>query len=193
MPRKPRELENNAVYHLISRGNNRLGVFEIEGGYQHFAELLRLAKIRFNWKIYHYCLMPNHFHILAEVALGEDLPKLMQALLSQYARWYRYQTAYQGHLWTCRYKSPMINKESYMLECGRYIERNPVRAKIAPNPEEYLWSSYRFYAFGGHDILVDEDPYYASFGSTKWERQINYRAFVELPHEAVPASSKVPF
>ena len=193
MPRKPRQLENNAVYHLISRGNNRLGIFEVEGGYQHFLELMRLAKIRFNWRMYHYCLMPNHFHLMAEVPLGEDLPRLMHYLLTQYARWYRFQTVYQGHLWTGRYRSPIINRESYMLECGRYIERNPVRARIASYPEAYLWSSYRFYGLGKPDKLIDEDPYYTSFGASSWERQKNYRAFVELPSNAVPASSQVPF
>ena len=182
MPRKPRQLVDGGIYHIISRGNNRTDVFKVEGGFQWFIELLRSSKLKYPWKIFHYCLMSNHFHILGQVATGSDLPKIMQYLLTHYSRWYQYHVSYEGHLWSGRYKSPLIDRESYLLECARYIERNPLRAGLASSPEDYPWSSYRYYAFGKQDALVDEDPgYLPTFGYHISERQENYRNFVKIP------------
>jgi len=124
--------------------------------------------------------MTNHLHLLGHIQKGEDLPKLMQYLLFEYSRWYRKQTGYSGHLWEGRYKSPLIEKESYFLECGRYIERNPVRAHIVQRAEDYTWSSYPYYAWGGKDPLIDEDPYYGELGPDPASRQAYYREFVKL-------------
>jgi putative transposase len=124
--------------------------------------------------------MANHIHLLGQIQTGDDLPKLMQYLLFEYSRWYRKETSYMGHLWQGRYKSPWIEKESYFLECGRYIERNPLRAEIVKKAEDYPWSSYRYYAFGEPDPLIDKDPYYEGLGKTLEERQKNYREFVGL-------------
>ena len=109
----------------------------------------------------------------------------MQYLLFEYSRWYRKSNEYVGHLWQGRYKSELIGKESYFLECGRYIERNPVRAKIVTRLEDYWWSSYRHYALGENNILVDNDPYYDSLSSGGQDRQKLYRDFVKIdnPYE----------
>ena len=180
MPRKPRVLLDGGYYHLIARGNNRLYLFSVKEGFEVFHELLLESKERFDWKLFHYCLMSNHFHLLGQISKAQDLPRLMQLLLFGYSRWYRKQTKYLGHVWQGRYKSPLIEKESYFLECGRYIERNPVRAGIVTCAEKYRWSSYSYYALGQKDELVDEDPYYAALGQTDLERQEYYQKFVSL-------------
>ena len=180
MPRKPRQLQDEGFYHLIARGNNGFFVFSVDGGFQRFEHLLCESKKKYPWKLTHYCLMANHIHLLGQVQKGEHLPKLMQYLLLEYSRWYRRKTGYVGHLWQGRYKSPLIEKESYFLECGRYIERNPVRAEVVKNPEDYLFSSYRYYAFGAADPLIDEDPYYPELGPTSEIRQRQYREFVKI-------------
>ncbi|MBI4115402.1 MAG: transposase [Candidatus Omnitrophica bacterium] len=180
MPRKPRELLDEGYYHLIARGNNRLFIFSIPGGFEVFKTLLLESKRKYPWKLSHYCLMVNHIHLLGQITKGKNLPKLMQYLLFEYSRWYRKQTGYTGHLWQGRYKSPLIEKESYFLECGRYIERNPVRAKIVKQAEDYSYSSYRYYAFGESNPLVDEDPYYEDLGHDPASRQKAYREFVRL-------------
>ena len=156
----------------------------IEGGYQFFKETLRVAKQKYLWDIYHYCLMPNHIHILAQIDDPLDLPKIMHYVILSYSRWYRYQTGYVGHVWQGRYKNPLINRESYLLECGRYIERNPVRAGLVNASEDYPWSSYRFYSHGSEDSLVTKDPSYDSFGFTDTERRRQYQTFVKLPLRA---------
>lgn len=187
MPRKPRELVDFGFYHLIARGNNRLFIFHVTGGFDAFKSLLHESKQKFSWKLHHYCLMANHIHLLIQMERGAQLPKLMQYLLFEYSRWYRKQTGYTGHLWQGRYKSPLIETESYLLECGRYIERNPVRAKLVPDLGDYPHSSYPYYAFGKDDPLIDEDPYYQDLGGEPDERQRRYREFVKLdgPYDKV--------
>ena len=180
MPRNPRVLKDEGFYHLIARGNNHHLVFALPGGFEQFRKLLLESKRKFPWKLSHYCLMANHVHLLGQIERGNDLPKLMQFLLLEYSRWYRKQTGYSGHLWQGRYKSPLIERESYFLECGRYIERNPIRAGLVQRPEDYVWSSYRYYAFGEADPLVEEDPYYRDLGLTVETRQKVYREFVRL-------------
>lgn len=187
MPRKPRQLLDDGYYHLICRGNNRLFLFAVEGGFDKFTSLLRDSKTRYAWRLSHYCLMSNHLHLLGQIRQGAVLPKLMQFLLFEYSRWYRHQTGYVGHLWQGRYKSPLVAAESYFLECGRYIERNPVRAGIVQHPEDYPWSSHRYYAMGTADPLLDDDPFYASLGPDAATRQQRYREFVSLqgPYDQV--------
>ena len=105
----------------------------------------------------------------------------MQLVLQGYARWYGKRHRYSGHVWQRRYKSP-LDQESYFLEAGRYIERNPLRAKLVTHLKDYPWSSYSTYAYGTTNLLVDEDPYYAQLGTTPSERQAAYREFVRLDH-----------
>lgn len=135
--------------------------------------------------------MANHIHLLGQIEKGTQLPKLMQFLLFEYSRWYRKQTNYVGHLWQGRYKSPLIELESYFLECGRYIERNPVRAKLVKDAGSYPHSSYRHYAWGEEDSLVDADPYYEELGRNSKERQKRYREFVKLdgPYDPIVDAS----
>ena len=180
MPRLPRPLVDGGCYHLIARGNNRQAVFAPEGGHAHFLALVARAKQTYPARLYHYCLMSNHFHLLLQVDCGADLPRFMQALLQGYGRWYQAQIRYVGHVWQGRYKSPLVAKESYFLEAGRYIEQNPVRARMVPEAGASPWSSYRVYAWGEVNPLVDEDPYYPRLGATPAARQAAYRAFTQL-------------
>jgi putative transposase len=185
MGRPKRLIQDCGTYHLIARGNNRHQVFEISGGYAKFKEILLLSLLKFDWKIHHYCLMPNHLHLLANIEIGAQLPFIMKYILQCYSRWYRDHTGYVGYLWQGRYKSPLIDKESYLLECGRYIERNPVRAKIVSKAVDYEWSSYNYYAAGRNDALVNPNPLYQDFGTSAFDRQQRYKEFVRLssPYE----------
>ena len=180
MPRRPRQLVDDGCYHLIARGNNRQFVFQEAGAFRHFLTLLARAKAKYPAKLYHYCLMSNHLHLLLQIAQAEQLPTFMQGLLQGYGRWFKAQQRYVGHVWQGRYKSPRVAEESYYLEAGRYIERNPLRAKLVRDLKDYAWSSYPFYAFGATDPLVDPDPYYDRLGATAEQRQEAYRDFVRL-------------
>ena len=180
MPRRPRQLVDGGCYHLIARGNNRQAVFQEAAAFQHFLALLMEAKAKYPSKLYHYCVMTNHLHLLLEIAVAEQLPKFMQKLLQGYGRWYKTRQHYWGHVWQGRYKSPWITQESYYLEAGRYIERNPLRAHMVQDLKDYPWLSYGFYAYGAANPLVDEDPYYAALGSGLQARRAAYQDFVRL-------------
>ena len=186
MPRASRHLQDHGCYHLIARGNNRQFLFTAEEHFLYFLDLLARIKAHYPAQLYHYCLMSNHIHLLVEIEAGTQLPKFMQSLLQGYGRWHAKRRGYLGHVWQGRYKSPLLDRESYFLEAGRYIERNPLRAKMVKHINDYPWSSYSAYAYGKHDPLLDEDPYYAQLGATVEARQLAYRDFVGLESPYAP-------
>lgn len=187
MPRALRQLQDKGFYHIISRGNNHDSVLGADGGYEKFMNILITAKAKFDWRIHHYCLMPTHVHLLGCIENGRDLPRIMQHVLQGYSTWFRKKTEYVGHLWQGRYRSPLIENDSYLLQCGRYIERNPVQAGLVSKPEDYAWSSYRYYALGEPNPIIDEAPLYQDFGVNKDARQRAYCKFISLetPYELI--------
>ena len=180
MPRKPRELEDEAIYHVFNRGNNRRELFLATEDYRTFLMLLSQAKTKFQADIFHYCLMTNHFHLLVKVARGENLPRFMHHVQLGYARYFKKKYGSIGHVFQERYRSPRIPEESYYLQCGRYIERNPVAARLVREPGEYPYSSAAFYALGSSDPLITPNLYYQQTGRTQEERQVNYQKFLSV-------------
>ncbi len=179
MPRSTRKPSATGYYHLLSRGNNRERIFHADQDFRSFLGLIYRYKRRWNWRLHHFCLMPNHVHLLAFVEEFSRLSKLMQGVLQGYERMYRKKYSHSGHLWQGRYKSIPIEEESYLLECARYIERNPVRAGLVNHPEDYPWSSCRLYVEGERSRLVDPNPMYEGLGKTFRTRRKRYREFVE--------------
>jgi len=112
----------------------------------------------------------------------------MHAFQLNYARYFKrkYQTV--GHVFQERFRSPRIPEESYYLQCGRYIERNPVKAGLVTEAAEYLHSSARYYVLGTEDPLITPNVYYAEMGRDVGERKENYRRFLLLDE---PYSSMV--
>ena len=145
MPRIARGLADNFVYHVLNRGNNKEKVFRKEQDYNAFIDLMLEAKERCPIKIFAYCLMPNHFHIIAMPGKAEFLSKFMQWLMTSHVRRYHKHYKTSGHVWQGRFKSNVIEGEAYILECLNYIHNNPVRAKIVAESKDYLWSSYHVY------------------------------------------------
>jgi len=88
-----------------------------------------------------------------------------------------------GHVWQGRFKSSLVEKENYALQCGYYIEDNPRRAKLVEKIENWPWSSYHFYAFGKFDPLVDVEPFYLELGESAKDRQRNYQKFFKVIEE----------
>jgi putative transposase len=126
--------------------------------------------------VHAYVLMTNHVHLLATPREAGSLPRVMQSLGRRYVR--HVNTLYRrtGTLWEGRYRAAPIDSESYFLACCRYIELNPVRARMVRRPREYRWSSYRSHAHGAADALVAGHDLYDRLGRTPAERQIGYRA-----------------
>ena len=178
MARARRVIFDNAVYHILNRGHDRGKLFRRPIDFKVFKELLIKYKQKFPLEVYHYCLVSNHFHILLKVLHGEDLPLLMKGLCQAYAFYYKKEYHLTGYLFQNRYKSIVIEKDSYLLECGRYIERNPVRAGITDSPHNYHWSSYNFYANGKPDVIITPDPTYIGLSAIEQERCGKYAEYV---------------
>ncbi|PIR65789.1 MAG: transposase [Candidatus Omnitrophica bacterium CG12_big_fil_rev_8_21_14_0_65_43_15] len=175
MPRISRIFTKEGVFHILSRGNNRQKVFRDIDDYTAYLNLLKKYKQEHRFRLYHYCLMPNHVHLIIESTKDTDLSRLMKQLNIAYLCHYRKRYGYCGHFWQDRYKSLLISKDEYLITAGRYIELNPVKAKIVSQPKDYAWSSYNAYAYGKKDGLTDYSPIYLEMGATDMERQKNYR------------------
>ena len=123
-----------------------------------------------------YVLMTNHVHLLATPESADSLPRLMQSLGRRYVRYVNAAYRRTGTLWEGRYRAAPIDSEAYFLACCRYIELNPVRARMVAHPRDYRWSSYAAHAQGAKDALAQDHPLYRGLGGTPVERQKAYRA-----------------
>lgn len=185
MPRQPRLVIAGYPCHIILRGNNRSAVFHNDKDRRFFIKCLKDAKEETKSKLYAYCLMTNHAHLLIEPLSKDGISKTMQSVGRRYVQYVNKAYKRTGTLWEGRFKSSLISKDGYLLACSRYIESNPVRAKMVEKPGDYQWSSYAYKAEGKISALLDYDPAYLDLGKTKEERQFQYRRmFLEdIPHE----------
>jgi putative transposase len=123
--------------------------------------------------------MTNHVHLVIEPTEdGGNLSEIMKGISLAYAQHYKRRYGHTGHFWQDRYKSIIISKDDYLLACGSYVELNPVRAKIVDDPMKYPWSSYRVYAHGKKNVIVDEHPVYIELSEDAGERRKKYREFI---------------
>ena len=182
MPRTARLLAEDLVFHIMTRGNNRHTIFHDYQDYKQYLFLLGLYKEDHGFLLFHYCLMPNHVHIILKNTKDTNLPKFMKQINLSYMKYYKKKYTYDGYFWQGRYKSLIISSDEYLLMCGKYIELNPVRAKLVDDPSKYEYSSYSFYAYGTNNRLLDQNPIYEDMGKTPKERQAYYRNFVIEPN-----------
>jgi putative transposase len=156
MPIRGRVLIENAAYHVTTRGNHKKKVFYEDADYIKFLGYLKRYKNKYDIRVYAYCLMPNHIHILAAPKDKDKLKKIMHCLNLSYCKYFNLKYGKNGHLWQGRYKSNVILQDQYLINCATYIEMNPVRAKLCARPEDYKWSSYRYRALGKKDGIIDD-------------------------------------
>ncbi len=173
MARPYRLQGENCLYHITSRGDNRKKIFITEYDYKKFLEYVQKAKDKFRFYLYAYTLMPNHYHLQIETP-KPNLSSIMHYINSSYTTYYNIKRRKCGHLFQGRYKSILVDKDSYFLKLTRYIHLNPVRAKIVKSPENYKWSSYRGYIDKKGDGYIDKEQIslYLNMGSQR------YRQFV---------------
>jgi len=144
MPRTARITLENAFYHIITRGNQKQLVFRDAADYEKYLSILTKYKKRYKFRLYCFCLMPNHVHLVVEVQNPLVLNKIMRGLNLSYTLYFNSRYEKVGHLWQDRFKSKIIEKDAYLLECMNYIEANPIRASLVSRLEVYAWSSYHF-------------------------------------------------
>ncbi|MEE9311475.1 MAG: transposase [Planctomycetota bacterium] len=145
MPRRKRHAPGDTVYHVINRGNGRAEVFHKDDDYAAFIKILSLAAERHNMRILAYCLMPNHFHLVLWPRGDSDLSAFMQWLTTCHVRRYHKYYKSSGHVWQGRYKSFPIQDNKHLLTVLKYVERNPVRAKLVQKSQDWKYSSARFW------------------------------------------------
>jgi len=131
-----------ALYHVASRGDNRGTIYLDDGDRRRWLEILGRVCERRNWVCHSYCQMTNHYHIVIETPEG-NLSKGMRQLNGVYAQWLNRRHGRVGHVFQGRFKSILIEKDSYLLEVARYVVLNPVRVGMAESASEWIWSSYR--------------------------------------------------
>jgi putative transposase len=143
MPRKPREIADGFVYHILNRGNFKKVVFHTAYDYRSFLKLMEDGKKNYAIDIFAYCLMPNHFHFVVRPRIADHLSKWMHGLMNTHVQRFRiyYQTT--GHIWQDRYKNFIIQQDEHLLTVLRYVERNPVRANLVPSAIDWPWSSVK--------------------------------------------------
>ena len=131
-----------AIYHITSRGNARESVYLCDKDRQIFLDILSDTVEDHNLTLHSYCLMDNHYHLLVETPDG-NLSRAMRQLNGIYTQRFNWRYKRCGHVFQGRYKSVLVERDSYLLELCRYIALNPVRARIVKLPEDYMWSSHR--------------------------------------------------
>jgi putative transposase len=161
--------------HIMNRGNNKQPLFTSQEEKLYFLYLLHKMKAENGIQIYHYCLMDNHIHLIVRLERGGALSRFLKQVFLAYYCLFRNKHEYVGHLVQGRFKGIIIDTEGYLIQCGKYIELNPVRAKIVTHPGDFQFSSYRYYAQGLYDPLIAPNPSFMGLAKDEAGRQTAYR------------------
>lgn len=178
MARRPRLDLPGVPLHVIQRGNNRASCFHTDGDRRLYLRCLTQAAARHQCAIHAYVLMSNHVHLLVTPSAVGAVAAMMQDVGRRYVRLFNMIHDRSGTLWEGRYKSSLIDSETYLLTCHRYIELNPVRAGLVGHPMHYPWSSHVHYALGERNPLITR---HALFDQLAGDRD----AFVALFHTEI--------
>jgi putative transposase len=154
MPRRPRLRLASVPFHVIQRGHNRNPCFLRDEDYRRYLDELGSHARRHGVHVHAYVLMTNHVHLLATPSHPDALGMLMKAVGQRYVHYFNRTCERSGTLWGGRFRSCLVDSETYLLVCHRYIECNPVRAGMVSNPGAYRWSSHRANALGAPDIVT---------------------------------------
>ncbi len=175
MARLPRVSPVGVPVHLIQRGNNRQSCFVALEDFSAYIGWLKEYSVKYKVDIHAWVLMTNHVHLLCSPQQAGAVSLMMQSVGRRYVQYFNYQYQRSGTLWEGRYKSCLVQAEQYLIEVYRYIELNPVRAKMVEDPSEYVWSSYQINALGKESDLCTPHLEYLRMGASNNERIKNYR------------------
>ncbi|MBE0440031.1 MAG: transposase [Gammaproteobacteria bacterium] len=175
MPRKPRFFLPDIPNHVVQRGRNRDLIFFESTDYYFYLDKLREAIDKYYVYLHAHVLMTNHVHLLMSTAQPNGISQVMQYVGRYYVPYVNQKYGYSGSLWEGRFKSNLIESESYLLACMRYIESNPVRAGMVEQPSDYLYSSYHANALGEKDLLVTPHAEFLKLSDDPVVRQTFYK------------------
>lgn len=180
MPRQARKQSESGIYHIMLRGINQQQIFEDEEDNQKFIEVLKDCKLISGYRIFAYCLMGNHLHLLMKVE-KEDLEQIFKRIGARYVYWYNWKYHRKGHLFQDRFKSEPVDDDSYFLAALRYIHQNPVKSGI--DKLNYKYSSYNEYLHIKDGQLTDIDFVYEMISKDRFisfNNEANDDKFLDL-------------
>jgi len=157
MPRIARAIAPGFPHHVVQRGNNREQVFFDREDRRRYLSLLKNYAEKWNSPVLAYCLMDNHVHLLTRPTSETSLYKMMQGLALCYTQHINRKYGRTGRLWESRYHSCIVEEERYLWAAVRYIEQNPIRARVAKRAEEYPYSSAKAHVTGKRDPVLGEE------------------------------------
>lgn len=177
MARIPRNLivDNDATLHITWQCHNKSWFLEGEEMKQLYYDLLLRYKAKYEIKVYSYSFMDSHPHLTINCRSWEKLAGYFQIVNSMFAKRYNKIHDRRGQVIMDRYKSPSIETDDDHVAVVVYGDFNQVRAAMVSHPKEWKWSSYRHYAYGKIDPLIDDAPFYINMGKTSIERELEYR------------------
>ena len=158
MPRTARIFQQSLCYHVTNRGINRHDIFVDDSDRTQFLDLVKDYKKECGASVYHWALMSNHYHMIVEVVF-DNLTPFVAGIQQTYAQHFHSRHGTGGTFWQSRYSSKPVEIGPYLAICGRYVERNPVRAGMLEIAEDYRWSSAASYVVGRNDSITDWNPY----------------------------------
>lgn len=175
MPRGPRFVFKNAFYHVFNRGINKQQIFLNNSDYQFFLNKLSNLKTKYDHSIYAFCLMPNHFHISIQTR-KIPISKIMSSLTTSYSMYFNRNHNHFGPVFQNRFKSILIENDSYFIKLSQYIYLNPIKAGLIKDPSLYLYSSIRE-ALGKEPLNFLDQDITRLIGDTKGSQQ-EYQKFI---------------
>jgi putative transposase len=144
MPRTARQKSATGIYHVMLQGIDKRDIFNDDVDYLKFLSYVKRAQDKAEFNLYAYCLMPNHIHLLIKTE-EEEIGRVMSKITVGYAQYFNYRFGRSGHLFQNRFKSEVVEDDSYFLTLVRYIHHNPVKAGLVKDSNDYIWSSYPLY------------------------------------------------
>lgn len=175
MARKARDRSETGIYHIMLRGIDKRDIFLDDEDRSKFIEKIIKAKETADFKLYGYCLMDNHVHLL--IGESEEVGTSIKRITVGYVQWHNTKHERTGHLFQNRYMSEVVDTESYLINVLRYIHQNPTKAKMTKLPKDYKWSSYQQYlsSYQGNKSWIDVELIKSYF-----KKQENFEEYMNI-------------
>lgn len=179
MARRPRLSIDGVPLHIVQRGNARQRCFFEDFHYSFYLGLMTELARPHGCEVHAYVLMTNHVHLLLTPQVAGNASRFMKNLAQRYVQCVNRERQRTGTLWDGRFKSCLVESETYLLRCHRYIEANPVRAGMVGDPSHYPWSSFSSNALGLPSPSLFPHPIYRALGNDDRARRVAYRALFD--------------
>ncbi len=174
MPRLPRLNLANIPQHIVVQGHNNLACFFDELDYEFYLLSLKIAADQYLVNVHAYVLLPNMIQIIATPLIPNGISSMMQSLGRRYVQYVNHRYKRSGTIWGGRYKSSVIDSESYLLTCYRYVELRPMYLGLSDGPAEYPWSSFHYHTCAADNDLIKDHRLYVALGDDETERAQEY-------------------